>query len=644
VPVGDLSTITVPESLRSLIASRLDALDPADRALVQDASVVGEVVAIEALVAIAGGSADELEPRLRDLARRELLDVERDHRSPDRGQYKFVQSLIREVAYGTLARRDRRARHLALARHYESLGDDQMAGALASHYLAAREASDPGPEADAITAQARLALTGAADRASSLGAYDQAIDYLDQALGITTEPAERAPLLDQAAEAAAVAARPSTAYAEEAVETYRQIGDQVDAVAAVGRLGKALIEGGEIGRARDVLGSAAAEAESLGDDAALASILANLARAEMRLGHSEESVAVADRALGIAERGDLEAVYAEAIVNKAAALSQLGRRRESVALYEAALRLADTMPTPDFALRVRNNLAGVLADEDPVRGNQLLLDGAEQARKVGARGQFNWLTAMATFGLRAEGRDWDGQIARINDALEAATVLSDRLRLLSFRSVLESTRGERLDEIGPELDEMLGDSTDPDHLFEVYMAKGLAAVLAGDHRTAYELASKAAAQPTQNAEGAQGLVLKTAMWDGDQDRMRSSATAVAQGTSSGPYSRSFQRAARGVFAWLDGRREEAVSLVREAIGALDRMGAEFDAAEMAVDAAVVMPGEPEIRRLAEHYRPVLVRVGARPYIERLDAALASAPLAAPASMPIPVESPTPGSS
>ena len=48
-------------------------------------------------------------------------------RSPERGQYGFVQALIREVAYGTMARRDRRARHLAAARYFESLGDDELA-------------------------------------------------------------------------------------------------------------------------------------------------------------------------------------------------------------------------------------------------------------------------------------------------------------------------------------------------------------------------------------------------------------------------------------------------------------------------------------------------------------------------------------
>ena len=63
-----------------------------------------------------------LEPRLRGLVRRELLVSKPTRASPERGQYGFIQSLIREVAYGTLARRERRSRHLAAARYFESRG------------------------------------------------------------------------------------------------------------------------------------------------------------------------------------------------------------------------------------------------------------------------------------------------------------------------------------------------------------------------------------------------------------------------------------------------------------------------------------------------------------------------------------------
>ena len=143
-PAGELGELAVPGTLHALIAARLDALDPADRALLQDAAVLGQSFTADALAAIAGSTAAAIDGRLDQLVRGDLLHVEVDPRSPERGQYAFVQALIREVAYSTLAMRDRRSRHLAAARHFESLGDDELAGALAAHYVAAYRASAEG--------------------------------------------------------------------------------------------------------------------------------------------------------------------------------------------------------------------------------------------------------------------------------------------------------------------------------------------------------------------------------------------------------------------------------------------------------------------------------------------------------------------
>ena len=48
-PLGDLTRFAVPDTLTALIAARLDALDPADRAIVQDASVLGQSFTVAAL-------------------------------------------------------------------------------------------------------------------------------------------------------------------------------------------------------------------------------------------------------------------------------------------------------------------------------------------------------------------------------------------------------------------------------------------------------------------------------------------------------------------------------------------------------------------------------------------------------------------
>ena len=89
------------------------------------------------LAAVSGSRRSALEPRLRALVRRELLVQQVDPRSPERGQYAFVQALIREVAYNTLAKRDRKVRHLAAARYFE-IARDRRAGRRAGRPLPRR--------------------------------------------------------------------------------------------------------------------------------------------------------------------------------------------------------------------------------------------------------------------------------------------------------------------------------------------------------------------------------------------------------------------------------------------------------------------------------------------------------------------------
>ena len=65
-------------------------------------------------------SSPEVDAILGSLVRKELLGVQTDPRSPERGQYVFLQALVRRVAYETLSLRERKSLHLALAEHLES--------------------------------------------------------------------------------------------------------------------------------------------------------------------------------------------------------------------------------------------------------------------------------------------------------------------------------------------------------------------------------------------------------------------------------------------------------------------------------------------------------------------------------------------
>src|SRR4029077_18103600 len=90
-PTGPIESLEVPETLHALIAARLDGLTAEERRVVQDASVLGKTFSRSALAALSGTPETELEPFLSSLVRKEVLNLQADPRSPERGQYGFLQ-------------------------------------------------------------------------------------------------------------------------------------------------------------------------------------------------------------------------------------------------------------------------------------------------------------------------------------------------------------------------------------------------------------------------------------------------------------------------------------------------------------------------------------------------------------------------
>ena len=142
--VGDFGELAVPDSLHALLAARLDDLDPGVRRLVADAAVLGTTFPAEALIAVSGRDEPVVRAALAELVRREVLTVSADPLSPERGSYGFAQQMLRQVAYDTLSRRDRKARHLKVAAHLRASvfpGDgEEVTDVIARHYLDALNA------------------------------------------------------------------------------------------------------------------------------------------------------------------------------------------------------------------------------------------------------------------------------------------------------------------------------------------------------------------------------------------------------------------------------------------------------------------------------------------------------------------------
>ncbi len=627
-PVGDLGALSVPDSLRSLIASRLDALDPDDRQLLQEAAVLGHTFTPAGLAAVSGRDVDDLEPSLRGMVRRELLEVEADPRSPERGQYRFVQSLIREVAYGMLARRDRRSRHLAVARYFEALGDEELAGALATHYLAAFEASAPGPEADAVAAQARVALRAAAERAATLGAHDEAVAYLEQALRITTEAREQVELLSRAATSASIAARYDVAedLARRGLEAARAAGDAVAAGRVAGVLGSVLLDGSEPGRAAEILESALDELADVGDEAdtVRARLLTNLARAQYRLDRPEASHGTVERALPIAERLGLEDVLADAFNNKSAALSQQGRTREAAALMRAAIDIASANGLVAVELRARANLASVTWSDDPVGVRAIEEAAFELAKRVGNRMMANWIAGFLAGLAYQSGERWDETLAELDALLPYASTLADESGLRCSASWLTVVRGEDYQDALKVAEAHAAQSTNPGADAQLAFLRADIALTHGDLETAYLQAMRAAQYRSQ-----EGLYLQwagqAALWSRDVERARTVAERLDALPDAQSLLPSTQRtAARAGVAALEGRRDEAIAGYRDALRRYEAMKFDFLRALAALDFLTLLgPDEPAAVAAAAEAREVFERVEARLFVERLDAALSA---------------------
>ncbi|MEP7041094.1 MAG: adenylate/guanylate cyclase domain-containing protein, partial [Chloroflexota bacterium] len=442
--VGDIGSIGVAETLQALIASRLDAAKPEDRSVLQDASVLGQSFTLDALVAVSGKDPPSLAEPLERLVRSQMLTVDADPRSPERGQYQFVQAVVREVAYASLARGDRRTRHLAAARFLEGLGEEEAVGVLASHYFAAYQASRAGDEADALAAQARIALQAAAERAASLHSHTQAVGYLEQAIAITTDPAEQAALYLRATESGEASADLTKAieHARLARELYRTMGDLPGVLRAATWLGRHHTTTKLEGQAVTIFEEARAESEDLAESAEYAALLAELSRVYMMTGRAPEAVDTADRSLILAGHHVLIRPVVEALINKGTALMIIGRRTEAAALLRGAAAEADRYGLSQASLRARNNLLGITLADDLKGGDALEREGYDLAIRLENGGFVQQFLMLLGFGAIRLG-EWGAWMKEI-EALEETETIHPfyRLGFAQLRAILAALRGD----------------------------------------------------------------------------------------------------------------------------------------------------------------------------------------------------------
>ena len=624
-PVGDLSALAVPETLTALIASRLDALSVEERALVADAAVLGQSFTPAGLAAVAGVDAATLEARLRTLVRREILTAQVDPRSPERGQYAFVQALIREVAYNTLARRDRKVRHLAAARFFESLDTEELAGALAGHYLAAHANSTPGPEADALAAQALVTLRGAAERATALASHAQAATFLEQALAVASDDGARVSILEQAGEAAAASNDQERArrHLDEAIGLHRERGDRRAACHATTALVRILLIGAGRGDGLALVEAADAEFADLAEEPVGVGLRTQLARAQFLSERRPAAIATADAVLPIAERLDLEAEVADLLVTKGSALNMIGRSREGMGVIETGRLLAESIGLSFTVLRATLNGMQTMHEDDPQAVLARSIRGHELAVRLG-RQDFDVVFREAVGAAAMRLGDWETAESLCRDGLDLVPE-RDRPHLDGVLGNFAVLRGADPAPIIARLETELVGNTDLQTTAHVWVVRLLASFASGDTSGVREAVAWMESSFPESTEDALPSVIlgHLYVWAGDATNAAAMVERLRGSVLRGRLLDANITALTAGVSALSGRHDEALAGYRAALRTQESLGAAFDAALVAIDMATLLPASNnEVRAAARSGRETLARVGAAPLLERLDAALA----------------------
>ena len=347
------------------------------------------------------------------------------------------------MAYRTLGRVERRTRHLAAARYLESLGDEELASVVASHYLEAVRATPTGQDPGGLVDLARDALRVAGDRAMALHSRAQAFRLYSDALSIATEARDRADLSERAARAAWTLADASEAdrLIVEAAELFRSVGDaDGDARARTSR-GRWMTSTRHPDRAiSSLLPLAEAAGERL-SPAVESDLMAELGRAYWLSGRAREALPWLDRALEIAETNGVTPVLADALDTKAVILAELGSLDEGLDLLRRSIELARESGSVEATLRAQNNYASMNVD-DPVDGLTVVLEALATAERIGHRDMIAQLSLIAVLWEALVTGDIDGAEPRL-ERLAGVQGAHHASSLEGRRAIAAASRGDR---------------------------------------------------------------------------------------------------------------------------------------------------------------------------------------------------------
>jgi tetratricopeptide (TPR) repeat protein len=457
----DLEDVGAPASLQALVAARLDALGPEERRTVADASVLGLSFTREGLAAVASEAAD-LDRTLATLQQKQIIALQQDRFSAERGEFRFVQSVVRQIAYTTLSRRDRKQRHLAAADYLAAQPDPggDLAVVIAQHLLDAVDVSSSDEsDVDDLEARAVALLVRAAERATALGSPEEAHRLYLAALKRTRDASEQARLNVAAAESSigAGAYEVGAAEARSAMDLYDSLSQPVEAAIAAGRLCECL---GLLGEADQVIEISEPRWDALdatrGAEYALLRMARPLANAhfsphgDFPHGDIETASRYLERQLLLAESVGNAEELGRAMIGLGTRYQAIGAPNAARGLNEMAADIARTHDLPAVLANALVNLGTLEMGRNLLSALSTFKEAVTVARRSGISGMLDYSYGNYACALWNAGRIGESE-AVLTEAQKVVNVPTVKILLGWVEARLAEAKGDPMPSV-PDLD------------------------------------------------------------------------------------------------------------------------------------------------------------------------------------------------
>ena len=627
--VLDLDSIGAPASLQALVAARIDALSPDERRVVADASVLGAAFTHQGLLAL-GSNPAVLDACLDSLQVKEIVAVEQDRFAADRGHFRFVQSVVRQIAYGTQGRVDRKVRHLSAADYLSGLpdADGDLAVVIAQHLIDAFTASAAADEdVQSLSDRACVQLEKAALRARTLGSSAEAQRLFTSALERAADPATQARLNFQAASSASAAGdyAGAIAFAAASAALFDALDLPLDAAIAVAMEAGSLQNTSQPRAAIALATPRWRLVEGIeGGELAMIRLAQTLSSSHIDLGEPADAWQHTQQWIHYAEAlGEPEHI-AQAMLSLASGYANSGAPATACALVETAARLARAHDCKDVLARALNNLAAVYTSRDLAAAEANAREGLDVARR-GGMGMLSDYTALNLIIAL-----WtSGQLVEANSLIQESL---ERISVPSILILMQAVEHRLADALGTPLPPLPGQGNS-EHAVEFYAWSDIAihhALAAGDGVRAADLAEASLPHVLANMNIDDDFMM---LWPpmiraciAANDVVRAEQIlAPVESASSGIVSPGVDAQwhwMRGLVAALRGDNpNEVEAKLRKGIAALDKFGARGYRAQAQEDLARWLESQHragDAAPLIEDARTTYAEIGATGWLSRLN--------------------------